>query len=71
MSNVKMQDNVVFTNLDIFAQVGANAALIKGADVTVTNWRNQDRIRQRGTKPENRRDRSHPADRGTFDVFSL
>ena len=35
--NVKMQGNVVFQNLDIFAAVGANAALIKGADITVAN----------------------------------
>jgi len=35
--NVKMQDNVVIPNLDIFAAVGASAALIKGADITVTD----------------------------------
>jgi hypothetical protein len=35
--NVKLQGNVVFQNLDIFAAAGANAALIKGADVTVSN----------------------------------
>jgi Malectin domain len=35
--NVKMQGNVVFQNLDVFAAVGANAALIKGADITVAN----------------------------------
>jgi hypothetical protein len=35
--NVKMQGNVVFQKLDIFAAVGANAALIKGADITVVN----------------------------------
>jgi hypothetical protein len=34
--NVKMQGNVVFQDLDIFAAVGANAALIKGADITVS-----------------------------------
>jgi hypothetical protein len=35
--NVKMQGNPVFTNLDIFAEAGADAALIKGADITVSN----------------------------------
>jgi hypothetical protein len=35
--NVKIQGNVVFQNLDIFAEAGANAPLIKGADVTVSN----------------------------------
>jgi hypothetical protein len=35
--NVKTQGNVVFQNLDIFATVGANAALIKGVDIAVTN----------------------------------
>lgn len=35
--NVKMQGNIVFQNLDIFAEAGADAALVKGADVTVTN----------------------------------
>jgi hypothetical protein len=35
--NVKIQGNAVFQNLDIFAEAGANAALVKGADVTVTN----------------------------------
>ncbi len=33
---VKLQGAVVFQNLDIFAAVGANAALIKGADIAVT-----------------------------------
>ncbi len=35
--NVSMQGNVVFPELDIFAAAGANAALIKSANVTVTN----------------------------------
>jgi len=35
--NVKIQGNVVFQNLDIFAEAGGNAALVKSADVTVTN----------------------------------
>jgi hypothetical protein len=35
--NVKTQGNVVFQNLDIFAAVGPHAALIKGANVAVTN----------------------------------
>lgn len=35
--NVKMQGNVVFKDLDVFAGVGSNAALIKGADVNVSN----------------------------------
>ena len=35
--NVKMQGNPVFTNLDIFAEAGAYAALIKGTDITVSN----------------------------------
>jgi hypothetical protein len=35
--NVKMQGSAVFTNLDIFAEAGADAALIKGADITVSN----------------------------------
>ena len=35
--NVKMQGNPVFTNLDVFAEAGANAALLKGADITVAN----------------------------------
>jgi hypothetical protein len=35
--NVKIQGNPVFQNLDIFAEAGANAPLIKGADVTVSN----------------------------------
>jgi len=35
--NVKMQGNPIFTNLDVFAEAGANAALVKGADVSVSN----------------------------------
>ena len=35
--NVKMQGNAVFTNLDVFAEAGSDAALIKGADVSVSN----------------------------------
>jgi hypothetical protein len=35
--NVKMQGATVFSNLDIFSEAGANAALVKGADVTVSN----------------------------------
>jgi hypothetical protein len=35
--NVKIQRKVVFQNLDIFAEAGANAPLIKGVDATVTN----------------------------------
>ncbi len=35
--NVKIQGNVVFQNLDIFAEAGADAALVKGVDATVTN----------------------------------
>lgn len=35
--NVKAQGTTVFQDLDIFQTVGANAALIKGADVAVTN----------------------------------
>jgi hypothetical protein len=35
--NVNVQGNVVFPELDIFAAAGANAALIKSANVSVTN----------------------------------
>lgn len=35
--DVKMQGNTVFPKLDVFATAGANTALIKGADITVTN----------------------------------
>lgn len=35
--DVKMQGAPVFTNLDVFAEAGANAALIKGADISVSN----------------------------------
>jgi hypothetical protein len=37
--NVKLNGNLVFSKLDIFAESGANAALIRGADVAVTNGR--------------------------------
>jgi hypothetical protein len=35
--NVKLQGAAAFSNLDIFAEAGANAALVKGADVSVLN----------------------------------
>jgi hypothetical protein len=35
--NVKVGGTTVFPNLDVFAAVGANAALIKSTDTTVTN----------------------------------
>jgi len=35
--NVKMQGNAVFQNLDIYAAVGANTALVKGANIIVTD----------------------------------
>lgn len=35
--NVSLQGTLVFANVDIFAAVGANAALVDGADVTVNN----------------------------------
>jgi hypothetical protein len=35
--NVKLQGSTVFQNLDVFAAAGANAALIKSADIAVTN----------------------------------
>jgi hypothetical protein len=35
--NVKLQGSPVFSNLDVFAEAGANAALEKGAEVTVSN----------------------------------
>ncbi|HMI50633.1 MAG TPA: malectin domain-containing carbohydrate-binding protein [Candidatus Saccharimonadales bacterium] len=35
--DVKMQGTTVFPKLDIYAVVGANTALIKGADINVTN----------------------------------
>lgn len=35
--NVKVQGNVVFQNLDVFAAAGANTALVKSTDVTVTS----------------------------------
>jgi hypothetical protein len=34
--NVKLQGATVFSNLDIFAEAGADAALVKGADITVS-----------------------------------
>lgn len=35
--NVKLQGNTIFPKLDIFATAGANTALVKGADISVTN----------------------------------
>lgn len=35
--NVKLEGNLVFQNLDVFAAVGANTALVKGADAVVTD----------------------------------
>jgi len=35
--NVKMQGNLVFQNLDVYATVGANTALVKSADIAVTD----------------------------------
>jgi hypothetical protein len=35
--NVRMQGQLIFQNLDIFAAAGANTALVKGADISVTN----------------------------------
>jgi hypothetical protein len=35
--NVKLQEKPVFSNLDIFSEAGADAPLIKGADISVTN----------------------------------
>jgi hypothetical protein len=35
--NVKIQGKIVFQNLDIFAGAGANAPLVRGADVSVIN----------------------------------
>jgi hypothetical protein len=35
--NVSMQGKQVFTNLDIFAEAGANSMLVKGSDISVTN----------------------------------
>jgi hypothetical protein len=35
--NVKIQGNLVFSAMDIFAAAGANTALVKGADVVVQN----------------------------------
>jgi hypothetical protein len=35
--NVRMQGQLIFQNLDVFAAAGANTALVKGADIAVTN----------------------------------
>ncbi len=35
--NVKMQENTVFTDLDVFAEAGSDAALIKSANVSVSS----------------------------------
>ena len=35
--NVRMQGQLIFQNLDIYAAAGANTALVKGADISVTN----------------------------------
>lgn len=35
--NVKLQGNTVFSNLDIFAIAGADAALVQGVDIVVAN----------------------------------
>jgi hypothetical protein len=35
--NVKMQGSVVFNKLDIFAEVGADTALVRSADIAATN----------------------------------
>jgi len=35
--NVKLQGNPAFTALDVFAEAGANAELVKGSDISVTN----------------------------------
>jgi hypothetical protein len=35
--NVRMEGQLIFQNLDIFAAAGANTALVKGADIAVTN----------------------------------
>jgi Malectin domain len=35
--NVKLQGNIAIPALDIFSTVGANAALVEGKDITVTN----------------------------------
>ncbi len=35
--NVRMQGQLIFQNLDIFAAAGANTALVKGADIAATN----------------------------------
>ena len=35
--NVRMEGQLIFQNLDIYAAAGANTALVKGADIAVTN----------------------------------
>ena len=35
--NVRMQGQLIFQNLDIYATAGANTALVKGADIAVSN----------------------------------
>jgi hypothetical protein len=35
--NVSMQGRPVFSNLDVFAEAGADAMLVKGSDISVTN----------------------------------
>lgn len=35
--NVRMQGQLIFQNLDIYAAAGANTALVKGADIAATN----------------------------------
>jgi hypothetical protein len=35
--NVKMQDEMVFQNLDVYAEAGAYTALVKSADITATS----------------------------------
>ncbi|HET7105169.1 MAG TPA: malectin domain-containing carbohydrate-binding protein [Candidatus Acidoferrum sp.] len=35
--NVRMQGQLIFQNLDIFATAGANTAVVKGADIAVSN----------------------------------
>jgi len=37
--NVQLEGNIVFQNLDIYAAAGANNALVRGADVLVTDGR--------------------------------
>jgi hypothetical protein len=35
--NVKLQGAAAFTSLDVYAEAGANAELVKGSDISVTN----------------------------------